>query len=434
MEHSENSEPERIQAERTIERSAASTNSGDNSVREVLERVQLVPPSPPIQRFLSRYDRKPSGNSRSDIPSSKHPAIQALRELAHHLQWVSVILLSAQVLGRIPLELSDAESVNLMLDMPELSITLDPVAILEPLLPHEKLIAIMLRILALLRIRDLASAVAEVEALGDLDASQYCFESFPVEYPNFIGSMVPFELHLLRVEVLVRTKHHQAVRDLYKILVELDASLEEFDNGKDEGRCESRSGLLRAQRNVVLCNLIHHHLMAAQYDSASDSARRLVNVNSDDAHAFFILSRVLLYTGNLEYAKLALQVGEAKKNAERVDVHMHRGLLFARQGLIEQAGDEFEAASVLEPEHVMSSNNAAVCMLHMGLLSDAVERLEGVFENDTVAALDEGLVFNLCSTYDLRYPESSKTKKQEILKIARKQARQGFNTKCITLR
>lgn len=52
---------------------------------------------------------------------------------------------------------------------------------------------------------------------------------------------------------------------------------------------------------------------------------------------------------------------------------------------------------------------------------------------NVVRALDEGLIFNLCTLYDLSEPSSATEKKVVLRKLAARFGRQGFNMEAITV-
>lgn len=77
-------------------------------------------------------------------------------------------------------------------------------------------------------------------------------------------------------------------------------------------------------------------------------------------------------------------------------------------------------------------NNISVCLLYMGKLKSALNLLESLVNGDPAKYLDESILFNLCTLYEL---ESSKSgsKKQSLLGMAAKHKGDGFNTSCLKL-
>ena len=74
----------------------------------------------------------------------------------------------------------------------------------------------------------------------------------------------------------------------------------------------------------------------------------------------------------------------------------------------------------------------AVCWLYMGRLKEALSTLENLIHTDPARFLQEGLLFNLCTLYEL---ESSRAihKKQALLDLVSKHKGNGFNTACLKI-
>lgn len=74
----------------------------------------------------------------------------------------------------------------------------------------------------------------------------------------------------------------------------------------------------------------------------------------------------------------------------------------------------------------------AVCSLYMGQLKEALNTLELLVHQDPGRYLQEGILFNLCTLYEL---ESSRPlhKKQALLHLVSKHKGNGFNTACLKM-
>ena len=77
-------------------------------------------------------------------------------------------------------------------------------------------------------------------------------------------------------------------------------------------------------------------------------------------------------------------------------------------------------------------NNMAVCALYTGHLTDALDTLEKLVERNPDVYLQEGILFNLCTLYEL---ESSHAifKKQKLLSMVNKHKGNGFNVACLKM-
>ena len=74
----------------------------------------------------------------------------------------------------------------------------------------------------------------------------------------------------------------------------------------------------------------------------------------------------------------------------------------------------------------------AVCSLYMGRLKEALSTLENLVHSDPTRYLQEGILFNLCTLYEL---ESSRAinKKQALLDLVSKHKGNGFNVACLKM-
>jgi len=74
----------------------------------------------------------------------------------------------------------------------------------------------------------------------------------------------------------------------------------------------------------------------------------------------------------------------------------------------------------------------AVCSLYLGRLKEALRHLETFIHRDPASNLQEGVVLNLCTLYEL---ESSRAvaKKQALLGLVALHKGDGFNVACLKL-
>ena len=74
----------------------------------------------------------------------------------------------------------------------------------------------------------------------------------------------------------------------------------------------------------------------------------------------------------------------------------------------------------------------AVCSLYLGKLMDALKSLEVLVHEDPGRNLHEGVLFNLCTLYEL---ESSRAlhKKQALLDLVSRHKGDGFPVACLKM-
>lgn len=332
------------------------------------------------------------------------PSIPALWKLATEYAWAAVLDLSTSLLAA-----SD--------DSPEGE---------DAPRPHERMLCTMYRALALLQTRQVDRAADAIDHLGDLSSGnpEYCYETYPKDYPDYIGSFVPFELKLLALEVRVQRGDATAIVDAYTLKRQV---------------CEQEEDVaIATERHAVLLSaLASFHLKAQQHDAAVDLSRQLVDL-CPESNAWYMYGRVLLHVGDLEAAELAFAEAQTtdKSRCETMR-RAHKGMLLAASGKYSEAVVEYEEAAQHIGDKgklgVLIANNVAICLMHIGRLAEAVDRLEGVLRRGPEIALDEGLVFNLATLYDLAYPDSAAEKKRILQRLASRFGRQGFDLENVGL-
>ena len=77
-------------------------------------------------------------------------------------------------------------------------------------------------------------------------------------------------------------------------------------------------------------------------------------------------------------------------------------------------------------------NNMAVCALYMGELKQALHTLEDIVQAKPSKFLQEGILFNLCTLYELE-SSCAGQKKQALLDLVSKNKGNGFNVACLKM-
>jgi trafficking protein particle complex subunit 12 len=106
-------------------------------------------------------------------------------------------------------------------------------------------------------------------------------------------------------------------------------------------------------------------------------------------------------------------------------------LAIARDQFVEAAG-HFSRALEVDPRNIAAANNRATCWLYASQLNLAITGLEDIIWNDPYYALQEALVFNLCSLYDLQSGNSI-PKKMALLELINAYAHEGFERTVLKL-
>lgn len=367
----------------------------------------------PVAAFLRRPLHEVVGEqtkAQKASPPRVPRTVAGLRELCAQYAWLAVLELATSLLAE-----HDEEAA------PEL----------HPFLPHERLLVAAYRALALLQTRQVASAENAIRQLGELDGSdeQYRYESYPRVYTNGEkGSFVPFELRTLALEIRMRQGDSTTIADCYTLKRRVVS-----DEGLSDEDRKIRLGML-------LSMLASFHLVALQHDAAVDVARELCDVMGGTALARYLYARVLLRVGDFDVAGEMVRLAKGRDGDCASMRHLHLGMVHAGRGRFQEALGEYDAALAKESEGekgcpknlwVFAGNNAAVCLVQLGRLAEAIDRLEGTLRRGPEVAIDEGVAFNLGVMYDLAYPQNSVERKRVLRKLAERFGREGFDVQRI---
>ena len=348
----------------------------------------------PVAAFLRRPIHEIITPSLPSDPTPPPPdrSVSSLRHLAANYHWAQVLNLSSSLLAD---------------DEPDNSST--------SLQPHERLICESFRALALLQTRQIERAADALASLGD--TKRYTYERFPDIYDGKTGDFVPFEIRLLMLDIKIRQGEFGVIPQCYQLRQEL---LDQEETGKSVDK----------ELNVLLSAIASYHLKARQADAAVDIAKELLDRRRGDPNTLYMYARVLLHVGDYELASHCID--EAKVNSGEAMYLAHRGMLLAAQKLYQEALTVYDAALAADESEradvwLFVMNNSAICLVHLGRLAEAIDRIESCLRRNPGKALDEGVVFNLCTLYDLAYPDTAQDKRAVIAKLAARFGREGFD-------
>jgi len=140
-----------------------------------------------------------------------------------------------------------------------------------------------------------------------------------------------------------------------------------------------------------------------------------------------LLGRIYLLSGNERMAfiinekveKLHLTLSDKEKQQTEIVVMTNKALFNLACNNFKEALQIFESGLSLEPNNLILHNNTCISKLYSGNLSEAIKLLENTLQNDPKNNLEEVLVKNISTLYDLA-SENSQEKKKEILKLITK--------------
>lgn len=285
--------------------------------------------------------------------------------------------------------------------------------------PHDHLTYLAYNVLALSKLRRFSEASAELDTLEDLDSAQYRYETYPKGYPDRSGSMVPFCLRWLYSVLPVKLGQVQEGMDrLYSLLDFVRGKLKE----KEEKHLDVSMNVWKKREMFVINSIMGHHLNNKEFSVCFTLINDLLNHDPLDATLISKLGYIQMQIGDLEGARASFNkvetlMKEARSNGSLSEVQL-KNLVNRNKALIYLVGKDYVSAvreyeECIERDHtdIVAVNNKALCLMYLRDLSDSIKVLENALERVPTVALNETLVVNLCSMYELAYVNHSDVKR-----------------------
>ncbi|XP_064487185.1 trafficking protein particle complex subunit 12-like [Ornithodoros turicata] len=297
------------------------------------------------------------------------------------------------------------------------------------------------RLALFVKLRKFPLAEVEAEAFGSLDKPDLYYEFYPDTFPGKKGSMVPFSFRLLLAELpQFQGNHHTALNNLYRLLEVVHRILANLTNGTAEDGSLLDVGEQVRQASIKLweereCKvyfaILNCVLSQKDYVVAIKVARLLLEHNSGRRPQLYsAIGRIYLQFGDVETAQGQFHKAEGLYQnmglEGRLEILLNKGMIALALNNYSEAYQHYEDASKLQPKNPLFVNNMAVCLLYMGRLQDAVTLLEDAVHGSPALCLHEGLLFNVCTLYELQSSEALQ-KKRTMLKTVARHAGDSFN-------
>jgi len=213
------------------------------------------------------------------------------------------------------------------------------------------------------------------------------------------------------------------------VLNSLDEVSPEFDRkltlaSKTEGQFAALStslGRWRRREEIVISSIVGYHLSQKEYNIAMKWMEKLLQKNPLDPFLLSKLGQVQMQLGDLNGAKNTFSRIEAMVNEGQVPtssleglknmVNRNRGLQHLVAKDFTAAIREYEEALDRDPADIIATNNKALCLMYSRDLLGSIKVLENTLERVPVIALNENVVLNLCSMYELAFVSNVETKR-----------------------
>lgn len=191
----------------------------------------------------------------------------------------------------------------------------------------------------------------------------------------------------------------------------------------------------------MINSIISHHLSQKEFGVCLDLIENLVDRRREfkdthlDTDLLSKLGYIQLQYGDLEGAKRTFDRIEGLVKEKMGEAGI-RNLVSRNKALVYLVGKdymsavrEYEECIERDGSDVVAVNNKAICLMYLRELSGSISVLESALERVPTVALNETLVVNLCSMYELAYINHSDIKRTLSNWIARV-APDDFDTSC----
>lgn len=289
--------------------------------------------------------------------------------------------------------------------------------------PHEHLVYLTFNAIALTKLRRFTDAMEDIESsIDNLDSPSYRYEAFPHIYPNRKGSMVPFSLRWIHALLPTFLKSPDSLDRLYLLLNFVRSRID----AENDDESSSRIRVWRRREELVIGTIISIHSSQKEFGVCLNLLRYLL---SRDRHNPYLLSKlgyVQLQFGDLEEARISFNLTEklilGKKESSVEDLNLvgrNKALLYMVGKDYVSSIREYDQCIERDASDAVAINNKALCLMYLRDLTDSIKVLENSLERVPTAALNETLVVNLCSMYELAFVNHFDLKKTLSNWIAR---------------
>ncbi|CAL8131704.1 unnamed protein product [Orchesella dallaii] len=300
----------------------------------------------------------------------------------------------------------------------------------------------MTRLALLVRIREFKIAESELEAFNNFDNPDMYYEYYQDSYgQGRRGSMVPFYFRLLAAEIpqYASKSHNESMDQLRK----LHLTIQQIINNINEGISEDGSSItldrdrqdlsleIWKKREIrVLYSLTNAFLLAKDFSNALKHMSTLREKDTErNAQLTSAMGRLFLQFGDLTtaqtYFKEAAGIRSSNSELDRVENLVDAALYYIAQGVYSDAFGLLKEALVIQPDNFMITNNMAVCLLYMGRVKESLALMETTVRNNTPQLLQENVILNLSTIYELE--NSDGFKKNSLLKLISEYKGDGIN-------
>lgn len=294
------------------------------------------------------------------------------------------------------------------------------------------------RIAALMKLKFFKEAQFELTQFENFNKIQFYYENYPETYSaaeQRKGCMVPFGLRILNAELSIYLgKSDISIANLYKIL---ETTEEIFEKNIKNNKHGDGLKIWSERKAKVLFSIANILTMKKHYEKTFEIFSQILNLEYIDKCAVWSsIGKLFVQTGNLKDANdsflKAKHFSRPESNEHKSRILINASFIRIANGSYEEAYDVLSEASILVPSNPTLINNMAFCLFYSGNLKDAIGLIEKFIMRENRGNVNENLIFNLCTLYEL---ESAKAhqKKLQLLLWLNLYAGDGFYEACLQL-
>lgn len=271
------------------------------------------------------------------------------------------------------------------------------------------------RLALLTKLKQIDILENESKPFGNLDKPDMYFTFYPELYGTRPGSMASFSFRLLLAEIpMYCGKPKQALDNLYKLLATVNQIIANFSAGFsgdgshikiNPAEQEDAIRLWKSRRCRILISITNSAVSMKNYVLGIDILEKLCESADWTAEQMDALKasigRLHLFLGDVTAAEKFLINVQKKDSGPTVRELMDRGLMAVAHNSFQDAYKCFQAAKALDPSNIALVNNMAVCLLYTGQLKAAVHLYESMITRNPVKSLQEPILLNVCTSYEL---------------------------------
>jgi len=186
--------------------------------------------------------------------------------------------------------------------------------------------------------------------------------------------------------------------------------------------------------SLLICTRL---VMEREYTMAILQLSEISKKYPEDESIMSSLGRVYLQLGSVKAATNVFKQVETLLES-RGDVnntiiaHMNRGYISIASDQFSTAINHFQQVLKMDENNAIAANNRAICHLYTCNLSQAISSLEDFILKKPDQNMNEVLVSNLCTLYDLK-SDNSADRKKNVLGLVAKYAGDDFDFGVIKL-